>query len=187
MSAARTKKILLVGLGNPGKKYEFTRHNLGFRVLERVRTELGLPGWTIEKAVASEVSEGRLAGAHVVLVRPQTYMNESGKAVKAAVKKYGAKVNDVLVVHDDKDLPLGTLKNKSGSSSAGHRGVDSLIAELGGKNFKRYRMGIWAASAEGVETDKFVITKFLPDEEPMVRNFIDKTTEQLISDLGLKR
>ncbi|MFO0704514.1 MAG: aminoacyl-tRNA hydrolase [Candidatus Andersenbacteria bacterium] len=183
----RTKKIVLVGLGNPGKKYEFTRHNLGFRVLERVRGELSLPAWSLQKALAAEISDGRVDGAQVILVRPQTFMNESGKSIKAVLKKFGARLTNLWVVHDDKDLPLGQLKSKAGSSSAGHRGVDSLISELGSNNFKRYRMGIWADSAEGIETDKFVITKFLPEEEPTVRNFIDKTTEQLISDLGLKR
>jgi len=182
-----SKKIVLVGLGNPGKKYEFTRHNLGFRVLERVRTELGLEAWKLQKTLASEVSEGRLDGLQLILVRPQTYMNDSGKAIRAALKSFGARVTSLWAVHDDKDLPLGELKTKAGSSSAGHRGVDSLIAELGTKSFKRYRMGIWAASGEGMETDKFVIAKFLPDEEPTIRNFIDKTTEEIINDLGIKR
>jgi len=185
--SALAKKVILVGLGNPGKKYEFTRHNLGFRVVDRIRTELAMPEWQLQKALATEISEARIGGVQLVLARPQTYMNESGKAIKLVLKQFGAKVTNLYVVHDDKDLELGVLKSKAGSSSAGHRGVDSLITELGTKNFKRFRMGIWADSAEPIDTDKFVIAKFLPEEEPAIRNFIDKTTETIISDLGIKR
>ncbi|MFH0830982.1 MAG: aminoacyl-tRNA hydrolase [Parcubacteria group bacterium] len=186
MSVA-TKKILVVGLGNPGKKYEFTRHNLGFRVLERLRGEIGMPALKLQKSVGSDVSETNFGSTRVVLLKPRTYMNESGKAVNAALKAFGVQVTNVWVIHVDKDLKLGDLRVKSGSVSAGHRGVESLIKELGSKNFRRYRMGVWAASGAGTDTDKYVLSKFLPEEEPTVRNFIDKTTTKLVEDLGVKR
>ncbi|MDP2587552.1 MAG: aminoacyl-tRNA hydrolase [bacterium] len=184
---ALPKKIMVVGLGNPGKKYEFTRHNLGFRVLDRLREQIGMPTWQLQKALAAEVSEARIGGVQVVLLKPLTYMNLSGKSVKAALKQYGMRVSNLHVVHDDKDVMLANLKVKSGSSAAGHKGVASLIEELGSKNFNRYRMGIMAPSAEGVETEKYVVSKFLPDEEPAIRNAIDQTTDTIIADLGLGR
>lgn len=188
MSAATTaKKILIVGLGNPGKKYEFTRHNLGFRVLDRLKTDLGLPNFAYSKSFEAEVSESFIDGKQIILLLPQTFMNLAGQSVVAAKKKYGLRPSQVWVVHDDKDLDLGDLREKKGGSSAGHKGVDSIAELLGSKNFRRYRLGIWADSGTDVETDKFVLSKFLPEEEPMVRNFIDKAASQIIEDLDITR
>jgi PTH1 family peptidyl-tRNA hydrolase len=181
------KKILIVGLGNPGKKYEFTRHNLGFRVLERLRGELSLPAFQTEKELFAQLSEGDAGGKKVILFSPLTYMNESGKAVKAAMKKFALKAASVVVIHDDKDLKIGDIRAKSGGSSAGHKGVDSVDREIGTNEFSRYRLGIWTEIADKMGTDKFVLAKFLPEEEPAIRNLIDKATAKIADDLEIKQ
>jgi PTH1 family peptidyl-tRNA hydrolase len=180
------KKILIVGLGNPGKKYEFTRHNLGFRVLERLRGELSLPAFQTNKSLFAQLSEADVEGKQVILFSPLTYMNESGKAVQAALKNFALKASNVVVIHDDKDLKLGDIRAKTGGSSAGHKGVDSIDREIGTNEFTRYRLGIWSEVADKIGTDKFVLAKFLPEEEPAIRNLIDKATAKIVDDLEIR-
>lgn len=181
------KRVLIVGLGNPGLKYQFTRHNLGFRVLERLREELALPAFKLNKSLKSALSEGQIGDKVCMLLLPQTYMNLSGSAVLAAKKKFSLRSSQIWLVHDDKDLKLGDLRVISGGSSAGHKGVDSAVTYLGTKNFRRYRLGIGTELAQKMGTDKFVLAKFLPEEEPSVRNYIDKVSNKIIEDLGVTR
>jgi len=179
-----TANVLIVGLGNPGKKYEFTRHNLGYRVLDRLRGELGFAAFAKDEKSLAEVSSGTVAGTHVTLARPLTFMNDSGHAVarlKAKLKTTPAKT---WIVHDDKDLELGVIKVKDTGGSAGHHGVDSVIEQLKTKSFRRYRLGILPAGGADIDTEKFVLAKFLPEEEPTIRLQVDKATTKLVEDLG---
>lgn len=183
---AKSKKILIIGLGNPGKKYIFTRHNFGFRVVERLRETLALENFAYKPKLLSQVSAGTAQDINLILALPQTFMNVSGDAAYALKKKFGLTPAKILVVHDDKDLELGTIKLKEKGGSAGHKGVESIIQKIGSNNFKRLRLGIAPQIKQDVPTEKFVLSKFLPEEEPTVRNQIDKATSAIIEWLGLE-
>lgn len=160
---------LIVGLGNPSKRYESTRHNLGARVVEALRETLGQPTFrTVEKRKA------RVSRGGIVLAIPTTYMNDSGRAVAALVPRSRWRPDRLLVVHDDKDLAFGQMKLQKGRSSAGHRGVQSIIDRLGSAAFWRLRLGI-GTPALGVETDAFVLQPFTAEEEQTLREEIVPT------------
>src|SRR3990172_4356653 len=123
---------LIVGLGNPGEKFEFTRHNIGFMVVERLVKDKfsllpSLKAWRMEKKYPAEVCKKD----ELVVIKPQTYMNLSGLAVKRVMDFYKIKVEDLLIVHDDIDLPIGKIRIRKGGASAGHHGIDSIIKNLG--------------------------------------------------------
>ncbi len=183
---APTKKILIIGLGNPGKKYIFTRHNFGFRVVERLRETLSLPNFSFKEKLMSEISTGKVKDTSIILAIPQTFMNKSGQAALALKKKFGLTPAKILIVHDDKDLDLGSIKLKEKGGSAGHKGLDSIIERLGSKNFKRIRLGIGSDEGQDEPAEKFVLSKFSPDEEPAVRNQIDRAVSAIIELLGLE-
>src|SRR3990167_2216195 len=135
---------LIIGLGNPGKEYEKTRHNVGFLAVEKIAQDLQFSKWKMEKKLEAEVCRGFIASCceDVILAKPQTFMNLSGRAVQLLTTYYKLHTNDVLIVHDDLDLELGTLKLSYGSGSAGHNEIQSIIDTLGTKDFWRLRMGI---------------------------------------------
>ncbi len=134
--------ILIVGLGNPGKKYQLTRHNIGFQVVDEFVKKNNFPDFKISKKFNALISEGIVDGAKVILAKPQTFMNNSGKAVKSLIRNWKLEIRNLVVVHDDIDLPLGKIKISIGRGSAGHKGVQSIIDELATKNFVRFRIGI---------------------------------------------
>lgn len=149
---------LIVGLGNPGKKYNKTRHNIGFRVIE-------------------ELKSFDLAQDKIILLKPDTFMNDSGKAVKKILKYSKLNTRDLIVIHDDIDLPFGTIRVNKDSSSAGHKGVQSIIDELGTKDFTRIRFGI--RPERKVDTTKFVLKEFTKEEEKQLSEIIKKAVEQI--------
>ncbi len=172
---------IIVGLGNPGDKYKYTRHNVGFIMLDWYLE--GKPTIDCQSKFASHICEIHFAGNKSFFVKPQTFMNSSGEAVREILHFYKAMPNrDVLVVHDEKDLPFGTTRMGAGSSSAGHNGVQSIIDELGTKEFARIRIGIESRDADNqTPTDAFVLQEFTPEELkrlkaevfPKVRDEID--------------
>ncbi|NMO23423.1 aminoacyl-tRNA hydrolase [Pyxidicoccus fallax] len=131
---------LIVGLGNPGREYERHRHNIGFMVVEallsRARAELN------QEKFAAKVGQGTLAGERVLFLEPQTFMNLSGRSVGEAARFYKVPVEDVLVIHDELDLPFGRLQLKAGGGSGGHNGLKSIVSSLGSEAFVRVRFGI---------------------------------------------
>ncbi|MCE9668050.1 aminoacyl-tRNA hydrolase [Myxococcus stipitatus] len=131
---------LICGLGNPGREYEKHRHNIGFMVvdalLSRAKAQLN------QEKFAAKVGQGTLAGERVLFVEPQTFMNLSGRSVGEAARFYKIPVEDVLVVHDELDLPLGRLQLKAGGGSGGHNGLKSIVSSLGSEAFIRLRFGI---------------------------------------------
>jgi PTH1 family peptidyl-tRNA hydrolase len=152
---------LVVGLGNPGNRYLFTRHNVGFMVVDVLATR-----WEVDvKKRACESLYGVSSGVH--LVKPQTYMNESGRAVECWMKK-GFHPQEMLVIHDDIDLPLGTLRLKRGGGSGGHKGLGSIIEAIGTGDFARLRIGV--GRPPGREHDHqaivdFLLSPFTPQEQ----------------------
>ena len=170
---------LIIGLGNPGEEYEKTRHNIGFMALEGIRGQvLGFSNWKLEKKLEAEVSRGHIASCceDVILAKPQTFMNNSGRAVKLLTTHYKLRPTDLLVVHDDIDLPFGTLRLSFGSGSAGQNGVQSIIDTLGTKDFWRLRIGIGPKLGEA---DKFVLKRFPRTQTAAVIKSIEKTTEAI--------
>ncbi len=165
---------LVVGLGNPGKEYANTRHNVGARVLETVRGELagaggGFDDFRRNDEFRAAVSEGRLGGTKVVLMLPQTYMNESGAAVQPAARFWKVEPAEVLVVYDDKDLPLGKLRIRAGGSAGGHNGMRSVIERMGTEDLPRLRVGIGASGGSRIaDAAKFVLGKFAPGERDKI-------------------
>jgi PTH1 family peptidyl-tRNA hydrolase len=160
---------VVVGLGNPGKEYAKTRHNVGFMVLDRLRRELALPS---EKGrFKSKLVEGTRKGEKVVLVAPQTYMNLSGDAVREVRSWYHLPIEHLLVVFDDMDLTFGTLRLRGNGSSGGHNGLQSIIEQLGTSEIARLRVGIGRPRSGAVG---HVLSKFSPDEQAELDDLIER-------------
>lgn len=161
---------IIVGLGNPGKEYENTRHNVGFLGLDKIVIKLKVESYKAEdfkyeKKFDAEIAKFKLKNEDIILVKPQTFMNESGKAVKKVVDFYKANpAQDLIVVYDDIDIPLGKVKMRLEGSSAGHRGLQSIIDNLGTESFMRVRIGIGRPENEIVKIEDWVLQK-LPDVE----------------------
>ena len=134
------QSYLIVGLGNPGRQYKETRHNIGFMTLDRLAARLNLQYARVQ--FRALVIDGRYEGSRLFLAKPQTYMNESGLAVGALMRFYKIPIQNLLVVHDDVDLPLGTLRIRPDGGSAGQKGVASIIDRLGTQEFPRLRFGL---------------------------------------------
>ncbi len=131
---------LVVGLGNPGREYRDTRHNIGFMVIDQLCKELGVSMSRVQSKAL--VAVGMLEGRKVVMAKPQTYMNLSGQSVGGLVRFYKTPREQIIVAHDDLDLPLGTIRLRPGGGSAGQKGMQSIIQQLGTQNFARLRLGI---------------------------------------------
>ncbi len=160
---------LIIGLGNPGEEYEKSRHNIGFMAVEDLRLKIeGFSNWKLEKKLETEVSRGHIASCceDVILSKPQTFMNDSGRAARALITHYRLLPTDLLVLHDDLDLPLGTLRLTFGSGSAGQNGVQSIIDTLGTKDFWRLRIGIGPKKGDAA---KFVLKNFSRAEAPTLK------------------
>jgi len=166
---------LIIGLGNPGKKFEKTRHNVGFVVCDAIINNEQL---TINKTIKlhSEVVKNK----NFIIAKPTTFMNESGVTVRALVDFYKLKPSDLIVIHDDKDIPLGEYKIQTDRGSAGHNGIKSIIEHLGTQNFTRVRVGIATAEMDKYE-DKadFVLGKFSKDEQKILADVIEKVVEEV--------
>ncbi len=176
--------LVIVGLGNPGKEYEKTRHNAGRSVVELVAKAEGLDDFTFNKVSNALVAKGAVAGEKATLVLPETMMNLSGKAVLAFVKTPKA-AEKLLVVHDDLDLPLGTMRMVFGRGSGGHKGVESIMRAVKTKEFARLRIGISALGKKNQakkvvgeeKVIKMVIGKWKPAEEVEVKKVLKKAAE----------
>jgi len=154
-------KYLIVGLGNPGIEYENTRHNVGFRVLDKVAGELGA---TFSLDRAAFVSYAKYKGRTLVLIKPITFMNLSGKAVNYWMQKEGVSIENVLVITDDLALPFGKLRMKGSGSDGGHNGLKDIQATLGTNAYSRLRFGVGSDFPKGRQSD-YVLGKWEKDEE----------------------
>jgi len=164
---------LIVGLGNPGRGYASSLHNLGFMCVNHFARRHHI--WFDKRQAQARIGSGRVAGNKVVVARPHTFMNQSGQAVSRLVKKFKVSLDDLLVIHDDLDLPLGKIRVRPGGSSAGHKGIESIITELGSQDFPRIRVGIGRpiapTGATGI-TDADIVTYLLSDLPPEVKRTI---------------
>ena len=164
---------IIVGLGNPGRDYAETRHNVGFMVLDRLARRFGAE-WKLDKARKGELA----AGPGVLLIKPQTFMNCSGECVGPIMRYYKFEPEQVLVIYDDISVPVGTMKLRSSGSAGGHNGMKSLIAHLGGEKFPRLRVGIGAPGQK--EMVGHVLGKFAPDERPLLEECLAKAEEATV-------
>lgn len=171
---------LILGLGNPGPQYQNTRHNFGWLAIDQFRQEAGFPEWQENAKFKASLSEGEIAGEKIILTKPLTFMNLSGRAAGALSNFYKLPPEDVWVLHDDIDLPLGSLRISSGSGAAGHNGVKSIIEKLGTKDFVRFRLGI-ASNKKGflssffkMPSEKFVMQNFSSAEKETVEEITKK-------------
>lgn len=179
-----------MGLGNPGEKYVGTRHNLGFEVVDEIAKRMDNGQWTMDKKIKSEIFNIHNLSTidHILLAKPQTYMNNSGQAVLAVTEYFKIKPQDIIVVHDDVDLPLGKIKIRLGGSAAGHHGVESVIWAVGDQ-FIRVRLGIGPeANLDSVNVEHFVLEKFMPNEKTKVKRMVKRAAEavQLLLEKGLE-
>lgn len=164
---------IVVGLGNPGAEYQNTRHNIGFLVVDRLAEELKIR--IGRRAFKSLVGEGQYDGEAVLLVKPQTYMNLSGAAVRDALRFYRLSSSDLLVIYDDVNLELGRLRLRTSGSAGGHNGMKSIIAEVG-EEFPRLRVGVGHPGGSDGLIDH-VLGKWEREEIPIVRDQVEKAAE----------
>lgn len=166
---------LIIGLGNPGKPYEKTRHNTGFMALDLLRADLNAPEFKLNEKFNAETAITN----ELILAKHQTFMNESGKAVRTLADYYKIGVNDILVIYDDLDLPLGAIRIGRFESSGGHKGVQSIIDYLKSSDFIRFRVGIKNDKANKQPVEKFVLQKFGLLEKSKINNSLNKTVEAI--------
>ncbi|MBW1713650.1 MAG: aminoacyl-tRNA hydrolase [Deltaproteobacteria bacterium] len=157
---------LIVGLGNPGQRYKATRHNLGFKVIDLLAQRTGIK-MTKDRAQA-KIGRGSIQSGEVILAQPQTFMNLSGSSVARLLAHFRLGVEDLIVAHDDLDLPLGRLKLTRGGGSGGHKGVASIIDSLGRQDFCRLKMGLGRPQEPDEEMSRFVLRPFGPEEADQV-------------------
>jgi len=168
---------VIIGLGNPGKQYEFTRHNIGFLTIDRLSEELNIPvGQAKFKAL---VGEGFYKNHKVILLKPMTYMNLSGESVREVLDFYKLSIEDLLIVFDDLDLPAGQNKLRYKGGSGGHNGIKSIISHLHTEEFKRIKMGI-GRPAKG-DIVSYVLGRFPAEEEEKLGEQINKAVKACYS------
>jgi len=165
---------LIIGLGNPGRKYDNTRHNVGFAVIDKIAEKLNIQ--VDKKQAQSLVQSSFWQGKKVLLVKPQTYMNLSGQAVLELVNFYHDQIEDLLVIHDDLDLPVGQLRFKREGGSGGHNGLKSIIKYLNSQDFNRLKIGI-SRPPEYMEVVDYVLTSFTKEEEKILTPTIERAVD----------
>jgi len=158
------KTVLIIGLGNPGKEYAGTRHNIGFEVLDEFARQNDFPGWTAKKDLRADITVQNLGENRVVLAKPATFMNNSGQAAQAVQRFYRVYNQNTLAVYDELAIPFGQLRTRLGGSDAGHNGVKSLIQHIG-NDFGRLRMGIGSETSQKADAANFVLGKFTKAEQ----------------------
>ena len=173
---------LVIGLGNPGQRYQNTRHNAGFFVIDELARRIGAP--ESRKRFKGEVSEARRGTGKFILVQPQTYMNDSGLTVREAIQWYKAPLDQVLIVVDDLDLPFGELRLRARGSAGGHNGLKSIFQTLGTQDIPRLRVGIGRPKSA---TISHVLSRFSPEEEAALPRVIAAAVDvvELWADRGV--
>ncbi len=183
---------LIVGLGNPGKKYIHTRHNVGFMALDLIQNEFSLPDFKNQARFKAELSVGQYAGRVIILAKPQTYMNNSGQAVHLVKNYFKIQNENIILIHDDLDINFGDLRIKNTGSSAGHNGVKSVIEALGSQDFWRVRIGIrnkqlskllsLPADIKADGISRFVLSRFsFLEKRKMHKDILPAVWQQVLS------
>lgn len=167
--------LLVVGLGNPGPRYETTRHNVGFLVADILADRIG-SGFKVHKKSGADVTTGRLGGRSVVLAKPRTYMNESGRHVGPLAKFYSVAPADVVVIHDELDIDFGRIRLKFGGGEGGHNGLRSIASALGTKDFQRVRIGVGRPPGRQ-DPAAFVLENFNSKERPELGTILEQAAD----------
>ena len=173
---------IIAGLGNPGAEYAHTKHNVGFMLVDMLAEKLGAASW--KEDFFSALTEVRIGGEKVFLVKPLTYMNNSGEALGPMLSYYKLDVDDLVVVHDDMDIPAGMVRVRRKGSSGGHNGIKSIIAHVGSEDFARVRIGIGRPPA-GWTVIHHVLAPFSTEDAPKIRAAIDyllPAVESIVTD-----
>ena len=183
---------LIVGLGNPGEKYQHNRHNVGFmfvnyllslqepQAIVEVERDVTISGFKYDKYMKSEVAKTKINNQEVILIKPQTYMNKSGEAVKKTVSSWQLVVSNLIVVHDDLDIPLGKFKIQLGTGPKLHNGISSIENHLKTKDFLRVRIGVDNRPANsGVPGETYVLHDFTQEEKEIINNVFSQISSRL--------
>lgn len=167
---------LIVGLGNPGKQYERTRHNAGFLAIDALLNKINAS--LDQEGFKAHYTTYRKNGEKVLIVKPQTYMNLSGESVRAIMDYFKVDVEDILIIHDDLDLPLGKLRLRTSGSSGGQNGMKNIIEHLSTKDIKRIRIGI--AHDKTIDTKDYVLSKITGDDWTIMFDAVNKAAEAVL-------
>ncbi len=178
-------KYLIVGLGNPGAEYENTRHNAGFMALDLLASRSGV---SFEPARYAQIAEMKHRGRRLILIKPSTYMNLSGKAVRYWMQQEKIPLDHVLVVVDDLALPVGSLRLRAKGADAGHNGLKDIAAQVGGTNYARLRIGIGSEFSKGHQVD-FVLGEFPAEERELLKETLERAADAvgLFASIGATR
>ncbi len=177
--------IMIAGLGNPGKEYEKTKHNVGFWVIDKLAKEYNINVTKFKHKAL--IGEGIIAGKKVLLVKPQTYMNLSGESIREIIKFYKIPLDQFYVIYDDTSLPLSNVRIREKGSAGGHNGIKNIIAHLGTDIFLRIKVGI-GEKPNGWDLANYVLAPFSKDEEPLILSGVDKACHaiELLLNKGIK-
>lgn len=185
----KKQTFLIAGLGNPGREYIFTRHNIGFRILENWLANISLEDieypnhLTMDKKHQAKIAKVKISKQEIILIEPQTFMNRSGYSIKSVIDYYKIPLENIIIIHDDLSFPLGEFKLSKNVGPAGHNGVKSIIDHLGTKNFSRLRIGIASISdncpVNHQSGHNFVLGKFTIEEEEVITQLFSNTTDVL--------
>jgi PTH1 family peptidyl-tRNA hydrolase len=165
----QNKTVLVVGLGNIGKEYDNTRHNVGFVAVDRFVGDHDFSPWIEKKDLKCQLTSAQLGETKVIAIKPTTFMNLSGEAVQAVVHFYKIDPSQVVVVHDELDIPFGQIRTRMGGSAAGHNGIKSVTQHLG-EQYGRVRIGIGPKLHEKQDSSDFVLAKFSTEQESQMKN-----------------
>ncbi|WP_040206562.1 aminoacyl-tRNA hydrolase [Neobacillus jeddahensis] len=169
---------LFVGLGNPGKQYDQTRHNIGFEVIDSLSNQLSIP--LNQSKLKGLYGMGVHNGEKIVLLKPLTYMNLSGESIRAVVEYYQIELEDLVVIYDDLDLPVGKIRLRQKGSPGGHNGIKSTVAHLGTQQFNRIRIGI-DRPQPGMSVPDYVLGRFRSEERPLTEEAVRKSADACVA------
>ena len=178
--------IIIAGLGNPGSKYDGTRHNAGFEVLDLFAKENDFPPFSSPKRSKFEVSKGAVNERKIFLIKPLTFMNLSGFAIKEAIAKLGLKSHRLMIIHDDIDIPIGKVKVSKNRGPGGHKGVVSIIKELGTKDFVRIRIGI-LPERKPDQVDTFVLKRPPEDQRAKLQEAMKIAISEIEKEIRMEK
>lgn len=170
---------LIIGLGNPGKQYQNTWHNLGFLAVDEMQKKWGFEKFKNEKKWQAEISIGQFNNEKIILAKPQTFMNNSGEAVVKIAKYYKIKLDDIIVIHDDVDLGLEKIRIAKDSSAGGHNGIKSIIQQIKSQNFIRIKIGIATDRKNKMESADYVLSRFGLFQKKKVKEITKKITSAI--------
>lgn len=182
--------FLIVGLGNPGVSYEHTRHNIGFMILDAFKQDSSAPPYRLYNEFHAQLSHTSYKTHKIILAKPQTFMNASGLAVSQMMSYYHISMQQLIIVHDDADLPLGTMKLQQGRGAGGHHGVESIIEYIKEKKLIRMRVGVSPCPQEKrPKSETFILKTFSPKEETTLQDITQRALSilRMIMDEGLEK